>query len=52
MINECGAVDGMRIGRAKLKYSEKKNTPVPLSPPEIQYDLTCDQTRATTVRSD
>jgi hypothetical protein len=31
MINEYGAVGGIRISRGSPKYSKNKNAPVPLS---------------------
>jgi hypothetical protein len=42
MINECGAADGMRIGRGK-----RKPTTVPLCPIQITHDMTSDGTGAT-----
>jgi hypothetical protein len=37
MINEYGAVGGMRNGRGKPKYSEKA---IPIRPPQIPHNLT------------
>jgi hypothetical protein len=46
---ECGAVDGMRIGWGNPS-TRRKPTPLPLCPP-IPHDLTWDQTRASAVGS-
>jgi hypothetical protein len=43
--DECGAVGGMRIGREN-RSTRRKPAPVPLSPPQIPYDLTLDRTMA------
>jgi hypothetical protein len=48
--DECGAVDGMRIGKGNPKYSVK-TCPVPLRPPQIPHDLTWAQTRVAAVGS-
>jgi hypothetical protein len=48
--NECGAVDGMRIGKGN-RSTRRKPTPVPLRPPQIQHDLTWARTRAAVVGS-
>jgi hypothetical protein len=39
LINECETVRGMRIGRGN-QSTWRKHVPVPLSPPQIPYDLT------------
>jgi hypothetical protein len=46
IINECGTVDGMRIGRGKIN-PPRKPTPVAVRVPQISNDLT----RATKVGS-
>jgi hypothetical protein len=43
--DECGAAGGMKIGRGN-RSARRKPAPVPLSPPQIPYDLTWPQTRA------
>jgi hypothetical protein len=48
MINECGAVGGMRIGRGN-RSTRRKPAPIPLRPPQIPHDLTWDRSRATAV---
>jgi hypothetical protein len=48
--DECGAVGGMRIGRWN-RSCWRKPTPVPLFPPQIQYNLTRARTRAATMES-
>jgi hypothetical protein len=45
MINECGAVGGMRIGRGNRR-TRGKTRAVPLCPLEIPHDLNWDRTRA------
>jgi hypothetical protein len=50
MINEYGAVGGMRIGRGNWSTSWDP-APVPFCPPQIPHDLTWDQTQAVAVRS-
>jgi hypothetical protein len=45
MINECGAVGGMKIGRG-YRNIRRKPAPVSLCPPQIPHELTWDQTRA------
>jgi hypothetical protein len=47
MINECGAVAGMRTGRRN--YIPGENPPMPFSLSQISYDLTWDQTCAIAV---
>jgi hypothetical protein len=42
--DECGAVGEMRIGR-RNRSTRRKVAPVPFFPPQIQQDLTWDQTR-------
>jgi hypothetical protein len=41
MINECGTVGGMKIGRVN-RSAGRKTTPVPLVSPQNPYDLTWD----------
>jgi hypothetical protein len=48
--DECGAVSGMRIGRGN-QNTRIKPAPVPLSPPQIPYDLTWARTRSASVGS-
>jgi hypothetical protein len=50
MIDECGVVGGMRIGRGN-RSTRRKHAPVPLCPPQIPHDLTWDRTRAAAVGS-
>jgi hypothetical protein len=40
-INECAAVDGMRIGRVN-RSTQRKPVPEALYPPQIPHDLTWD----------
>jgi hypothetical protein len=42
MINECGAVGGMRTSRGN-QVLRKKPAPVPLFPPQIPHNLTQDR---------
>jgi hypothetical protein len=44
MINEYGAVDGMRIGK-RNRSTRRTPAPVPLCPLQIPHDLTSDRTR-------
>jgi hypothetical protein len=44
MINECGAVGGLRIGRGNGS-TRREPDPVPLCPPQIPHDLTLDRTQ-------
>jgi hypothetical protein len=46
MIDECGAVGGMRIGRGN-RGTWRKPAQVPLCPPQIPHDPTWARTRAT-----
>jgi hypothetical protein len=48
--NECGAVDGMRIGRGN-RSTRRTLAPVPLCPPQIPHDLAWARTRAAAVGS-
>jgi hypothetical protein len=48
--DECGTVDGIKIGRGS-RCTQRKPTPMPLCPPQIPYDLTWDRTRAVSVGS-
>jgi hypothetical protein len=41
-MDDCGTVDGMRIFRTK-RSTRRKPVPVPLCPPEIPRELTCDR---------
>jgi hypothetical protein len=50
VIDECGAVGGMRIGRGN-QSTRRKPAPLPLCPPQNPHDLTWDQTRAAAVGS-
>jgi hypothetical protein len=50
MIDDYGAVGGMRIGRGS-RSTRRKPAPVPLCPPQIPHDLTWDRTRAAGVGS-
>jgi hypothetical protein len=50
MINACGAVGGMRIGRGN-RSTRRYPTQVPLSPPQITYYLTRDRPRAAVART-
>jgi hypothetical protein len=45
MINECGAVGGMTIGRGN-RSTRKNPAPVPICPQKITHDLTFDRTPA------
>jgi hypothetical protein len=45
---DCGAIDGMKIGRGNLS-TQRKHTPVPLCPPQIPHGQTWAQTHVTTV---
>jgi hypothetical protein len=47
---ECGAFDGMRIGRGN-RSTRRKPAPVPLCPSQIPHDLTWARTRASAVGS-
>jgi hypothetical protein len=47
---ECGVVDGMKIGKGTLS-TRRKPAPVPLCPSQIPHDLTWDRTRAAEVGS-
>jgi hypothetical protein len=48
--DECGVVDGMRIGRGN-RSTQRKPASEPLCPPKIPHDLTWDRTRAAAVGS-
>jgi hypothetical protein len=48
--DECGAADGMRIGRGS-RSTRRTPAPMPLCPPQIPHDLTWARTRATVVGS-
>jgi hypothetical protein len=48
--DECGAVDGIRIGRGS-RNTWRKPVPVPLCPPQIPHDLTWARTLAAAVGS-
>jgi hypothetical protein len=50
MINEYGAVGGMRIGGGN-QSTWWNPPPVPFCPPQIPYDLTWGQTQAMAMRS-
>jgi hypothetical protein len=50
MIDDYGAVGGMRIGRGN-RSARRKPAPVPLCPPQIPHDLTWDRTRVAAVGS-
>jgi hypothetical protein len=50
MINECGEIDGMRIGRED-RSSRRKSASVPLCSLQIPHDLTWDRTRVAAVGS-
>jgi hypothetical protein len=50
MIDERGAVGGMRIGRGN-RSTRRKRAPVPLYPPQIPHDVICTRTRAAAVGS-
>jgi hypothetical protein len=41
LINECGAVGGMKIGRGN-RSTRAKHAPIPIFLPEIRYDLIWD----------
>jgi hypothetical protein len=43
MIDECGTVDGMGIGRGSSN-TQRKPAPVPLCSRQIPHDLTYDRT--------
>jgi hypothetical protein len=47
-MNECGAVGGMKIGKAK-QSARRKPVPVPLYPPQVPLYLTWDRTEAAEV---
>jgi hypothetical protein len=42
---DCGAIDGMNIGRGNLS-TRRKPDPVPLRPPHIPHDLAWARIRA------
>jgi hypothetical protein len=48
--DECGAVDGMRIGKGN-RSTRREPVPVPLCPPQIPHDLTRAGTGAAAVGS-
>jgi hypothetical protein len=48
--DDYGALGGMRIGRGN-RSTRRKPASVPLCPPQIPHDLTCDLTRDAAVRS-
>jgi hypothetical protein len=48
--SDCGATDGMKIGRGN-RSTRRKPAPVSFCPPEIPHDLTRARTRATAVGS-
>jgi hypothetical protein len=50
MINECGAIGGMRTNKGD-RSTQRKPTPVTLCPTQILHDLTWDQTKVTTMGS-
>jgi hypothetical protein len=50
MIDERGAVGGMKIGRGN-RSTRRKPATVPLCPPQIPHDLTWARTRAAAVGS-
>jgi hypothetical protein len=50
MINECGAVGGIRIGRWD-RSTLRKPALASFRPLEITHDLACDGTRATSVEN-
>jgi hypothetical protein len=50
MINECGALGGMRIGRGK-RSTRRTLASVSLLPPQISHYLTWDRTRAAAVET-
>jgi hypothetical protein len=50
MIDDCGAVGGMRIGRGN-RSTMRKLAAVPLCPPQIPHDLNRARTRAAAVGS-
>jgi hypothetical protein len=45
MVNECGAVRGMRIVK-RNRSTWRKPAPLPFCPSQIPHDLTLDRTRA------
>jgi hypothetical protein len=48
MVNEYGAVGGMRIDRGN-RCTRTKPAPVPFCPQQIQHNITRDRTRGTAV---
>jgi hypothetical protein len=48
--DECGAVDGMRIGRGK-RSTWRKPEPVTICPQQLPHDLTWDRTRLSAVET-
>jgi hypothetical protein len=48
MVNEYGAVGGVRIGRGNRSIW-RKTAPVPICPPQIRHNLTWDQSQAAMV---
>jgi hypothetical protein len=50
MIDDCGAIGGMKISRGN-RSSQSKPTPAPLCPPQIQHDETRARTRVAAVGS-
>jgi hypothetical protein len=50
IINECGTVGGIRIGRGN-RITQRKPTTVPLCPPQIPHDLTRARTQVSAVGS-
>jgi hypothetical protein len=47
---ERGALGGMRTGSGN-RSTPRKPAPVPLCPPQIPHDLTCDRTRSAALGS-
>jgi hypothetical protein len=50
MIDDCGEIDGMKIGRGNPSTC-RKPSPAPLCPPQIPHDQTRSRTRAAAVGS-
>jgi hypothetical protein len=48
--DDCGAIDGMKIGRGN-RNTRRKPASAPLCPPQIQHDQTQARTRAAAVGS-
>jgi hypothetical protein len=48
--SDCGAIDGMKIGKGN-RSTRRKRAPMPLCPPQTPHDLTRARTRVAAVGS-